>query len=815
MSTGGMIVIKRDGKVEPVSFDKILWRLQQSCREAPSLHAVDPTQVSQQVISGLISGMTTRALDEEAARLCALKADLHPDYLDLAARIATSNHDKNTRRFGETFMDRMMYLSRPEFDVLDPQWAEQLLPVADALNELWESTHFQVDYFGFKTLERSYLLKAGSDVIERPKDLLLRVSCYLYSPRTDWEAVVDCFTRMCRREFIHASPTLFNSGTKHPQLLSCFLGGMHDSLDGIFEGLHTCARISKFAGGIGLHLHDIRGRDARIKGTNGKADGLPPLLRVLNETARYINQGGKRNGSIAVFLEPHHPDILDFLEMKRNTGLDSERARQLFYGVWLSDLFMKRVEADASWSLFDPSETGYRLSDTFGQEYEQIYTELESNVSVRRQTVSARQVWKALLLSQMETGVPYIGFKDHVNHKSAHSHLGVVRSSNLCMEIVEYSNDKEWACCTLASVALPTFATYSHGKPHFDFEGFRGAVSRIVRNLNRIIDKNEYPTVGTRTSNLTHRPLGIGVQGLADVFSIWRIAFDSPEAKAWNKVLFEALYFAAVSASAELAQENGSFGSFEGSTWSKGVLQCDMWDGYHDRQETCEITGVFPFDWKSLRANVQKGMYNSMLTALMPTATTSQILGFNECFEPYTSQMYIRRTMAGEFILVNRYLVNELMELNLWTPEVREQIIQNRGSVASIEHIPESIRHRYRTVWEMKQSSLIETSAERGPFVDQSQSLNLFMDGPTVGKLHALHFKAWNLGLKTGIYYLRNRPASHMQQFGVTMAAEKEKEKEKEKVKESESESQDQSCRRIRGADGKWTKDPTCESCSA
>lgn len=836
---GRMNVVKRDGTTEPVSFDKILARMRQSCEAggggagSVALHDVDPTEVVKQVISVLKDGIHTSELDDEAARLCALHADQHPDYLDLAARIVHSNHDKNTRRFGACFVSRMTTLA--EYGVVDPTWVTQrLLPARDQLSQLEkEAPVFMVDYFGFKTLERSYLLRlpekaaaafAGgapvSPVVERPMDMMLRVATFLYDPCTELDQVRDCFERLCSKEFTHASPTLFNSGTKHPQLLSCFLGGIHDSLDGIYDALHRCAKISKFAGGIGLHLHDVRGRGAHITGTNGQADGLVPLLRVFNETARYVNQGGKRNGSMAVFLEPHHPDILAFLEMKRNTGLESERARNLFYGVWLSDLFMKRVQNDEAWSLFDPSETHYQLSDLFGVEYEQAYLALEA-AGKAKETVPARTIWKALLTSQLETGVPYVGFKDHVNRKSNHQHLGVVRSSNLCMEIVEYSDDKEWACCTLASLALPTFAhrDKQRGTISFDFARFEGAVRRVVRNLNRIVDLNQYPIEETRRSNLRHRPLGIGVQGLADLFAKWRLPFDSAEARQWNKVIFEHLYFYALSESLELAKRDGPYESFAGSPFSLGFLQQDLWNvPQHSVDLEAESSSTVPplvstpsLNWGLLRSQIRMyGTRNSMLTALMPTATTSQILGFNECFEPYTSQLYVRRTMAGEFVMVNRYLVEHLMEIGKWTSSTRQALVSNRGSIQQLADVPEEIRQLYKTVWEIRQSTLIEMSAERGPFIDQSQSLNLFMAGPTLSKLSTLHVHAWKLGLKTGMYYLRNQPASHMQQFGVASAAAPPKEAQRLAADDA-----DEVCRRVPGPDGKWTVDPTCESCSA
>jgi ribonucleoside-diphosphate reductase alpha chain len=571
---------------------------------------------------------------------------------------------------------------------------------------------------------------------------------------------------MARKEFIHASPTLFNAGTPKNQMLSCFLGGLHDSVDGIFQGLHRCAQISKFAGGIGLNVHRIRPKGSHIAGINGTADGLVPLARVFNETARYINQASKRNGSIAMYIQPDHPDILAFLDLKRNSGHDDERARYLFYGMWIPDLFMRRVQDDAIWSLFDPARFP-ELSELYGSAYDERYQELEAQGAFVSQ-VPAREIWKSILISQIETGTPYLLYKDAVNKKNNQCNLGTIQNSNLCAEIVEFSSDTEYACCTLASLGLPAFVETieATNEMRVNIERLMQAVRQVVRNLDRVIELNYYPIPEARKSNMRHRPIGIGMQGLADVFAMLKWSFSSHQARKLNREIMESMYFAALSESVELAKQNGIYETFAGSPLSEGRFQCDLW-------------GVKPstsHDWEELRRQVvAHGVRHSLLIALMPTASTSQILGYNECFEPFTSNMYTRRTMAGEFVVVNKYLLRELMDLNLWTPEIKRQIELKRGSIAEIEAIPVEVRHRFRTVWEISQKDLIDMSAERAPFVCQTQSLNLFMSDPKLPNLSAMHVYAWKKGLKTGCYYLRTRPVAHMQQFTVEPVAQESK----------------------------------------
>jgi ribonucleoside-diphosphate reductase alpha subunit len=764
-----MHVVKRNGHRDPVSFDKITRRIQAQCH---NLTYIDPIQIAQEVIQCLHNLISTAEIDNEVARICASKSEEHPDFGTLASRMLVSNYHRNNKR---TFSEKMRFLFEnvkkgiPSPIVSEPffHFVQEHAPSLDAMVQYeWD---YRFDYFGLRTLEHSYLQRRDNVLIESPQDMLMRVSVFLFMDIQPIEDALtqirQCYEGMAAKEFIHATPTLFNAGTKQPQLLSCFLGGSDDSVDGIFKTLHRCAMISKFAGGIGLSLHNIRGKGSYIHGNNGHSDGLVPMCRVFNETARYVNQASKRKGSIAVYLEPDHPDIMAFLELKRNNGSEHERSRYLFYGLMISDLFMQRVNAKATWSLFDPAECP-ELQNTYGEQYKQVYEDLERQARFTRQ-LPARDVWKAILVSQIETGVPYLLYKDHINSKNNQANLGVIRNSNLCAEIVEYSDSNEYACCTLASIGLPSFV---QNEDKFNFERLRAAVKQVVRNLNRAIDLNLYPVPETERSNLRHRPLGIGVQGLADVFAMMKLSFQSPRARELNRLIFEHMYFAAMEASVELAQQYGPYESFAGSPLSQGLLQCDLW-GQAPQSD---------LDWAGLRERVKTcGARNSLLIALMPTASTSQILGFNECFEPFTSNIYTRRTLAGEFVWVNKYLVQDLLDLDLWTASLRQQIIAQRGSVQDIKEIPLEIRHRYATVWEISQRDIIDMAADRAPFVCQTQSMNLFMSTPSLSSLTAMHFYSWSKGLKTGQYYLRTKPVAHTQQFTVDPQLKKKKEEDK------------------------------------
>lgn len=764
-----MQVQKRNGSLEPVHFDKISKRIELLCHDL----CIDPISVAQEVIHCLVHGITTKQLDEETARICSLRADQHPDYLQLAARITISNFHKSCqgtfsqkmatlfahrvtiRRQDEKSEDPQDSLGQGKHSLLLPDFAAFVNEHADALNAMVHyDRDYAFDYFGFKTLQRSYLMKCDGAFVESPQDMFMRVATFLYYTSEPAEErltkIQACYDGLSTKQFIHATPTLFNSGTRHPQLLSCFLGGLEDSVKGIYEGLTKCALLSKHAGGIGLHVSNLRSRGAYIHGTNGYADGLVPVCRVFNESTQYINQASKRNGSIAMYVEPHHPDILSFLSLKRNHGKQEERARSLFYALWISDLFMERVQNNQTWSLFDPSECP-GLDTAFGSEYEALYLRYEQQKRYMTQ-LPARDVWKAMLVSQVETGVPYIGYKDHVNRKNNQANLGVIRSSNLCIEIVEYSDEHEFACCTLASMGLPTFV-----KGSFDFESFRTAVRQVVRNLNRVIDLNYYPIEEARKSNVRHRPIAIGIQGLADVFVMLKMPFDSPEAAQLNRQIAEHMYFAAMQESIALAKVEGAYSSFEGSPLSKGLFQFDLWE----QQPTTDLP------WDALRQEVlTHGARNSLLIALMPTASTSQILGYNECFEPFTSNFYSRRTLAGEFVIVNKYLIQELMEHGLWNQDLRSAILRANGSVQGLP-IPEDIKARYKTVWEISQKVVMDMARDRAPFVCQTQSMNLFKAAPTLDQLSSMHFYAWKQGLKTGMYYLRTLPKVQTDQFAL------------------------------------------------
>ncbi len=760
-----MQVIKRDGRREPVHFDKITQRMEHFMHGLDRRY-VDPVVVTKQVVQGLYDGVTTSELDTLAAETAAALVVQHPDYALLAARIAVSNLHKIT----EEHYGKFSLTAEALYGYLHPKTGEQAPLVSDsyiavvrahaeALDAAIDDTRdYDFDYFGFKTLERSYLLRLDGEVVERPQHLFMRVSVGIHGgaglEQFDLAACLETYHLMSQRWFIHATPTLFNAGTPKPQLSSCFLLTMKDdSIPGIFETLKQCAEISKSAGGIGLSVHTIRASGSYIRGTNGTSNGLVPMLRVFNDTARYVDQGGgKRKGAFAIYLEPWHADIFDFLELKKNHGKEELRARDLFYALWISDLFMQRVKENGEWSLFDPNEAP-GLADCHGEEFERLYTRYEREGRARK-VVKAQVLWFAVLDAQIETGTPYMLYKDHANRKSNQQNLGTIRSSNLCTEILEYTSPDEIAVCNLASLALSRFVIDGR----FDHQRLYEVTKVATRNLNKVIDINYYPVPEARRSNFRHRPIGLGVQGLADAFIQLRLAFDSPEARELNRDIFETIYYAACEASCELAEKHGAYETFPGSPSSKGQLQFDLWG----------VTPSDRWDWAGLKARIARhGLRNSLLVAPMPTASTSQILGNNECFEPYTSNIYTRRVLSGEFVIVNKYLLRDLIELGLWNDTMRTRIIAGNGSIQHIHEIPAELREVYKTVWEIKQRVVLDMAADRGAFICQSQSLNVWMDEPTYAKLSSLHFYAWEKGLKTGMYYLRTKPAAQAIQFTV------------------------------------------------
>ncbi len=754
-----MFVVKRDGRKEPVSFDKITDRVRILCYELNEL--VDPVKVAMRVIEGLYDGVTTSELDNLAAETAASMTVTHPDYAQLAARIAVSNLHKNTKKsFSETMVDLYHYVN-PRTGKKSPLLADDVYEVIIANAEKLDSTiiynrDFNYDYFGFKTLERSYLLKINGKIVERPQHMLMRVSVGIHL--NDIDAAIETYELMSKKYFTHATPTLFNAGTPKPQMSSCFLLTMKDdSIEGIYDTLKQTAKISQSAGGIGLSIHNVRATGSYIAGTNGTSNGIVPMLRVFNDTARYVDQGGgKRKGSFAIYVEPWHADIFDFLDLKKNHGKEEMRARDLFYAMWISDLFMKRVEADGNWTLMCPNECP-GLYDVYGEEFDKLYESYEA-AGKGRKTIKARELWEKILESQIETGTPYMLYKDSANRKSNQKNLGTIRSSNLCTEILEYTSEDEVAVCNLASISLPMFV--ENGA--FNHQHLYDVTKRITRNLNRVIDRNYYPVEEAKNSNMRHRPVGLGVQGLADAFILLRMPFTSDEAKQLNQDIFETIYFAAVTASMELAKEEGPYSTFKGSPISKGEFQYNLW-GLKDE----DLSGKW--DWTSLRKEVMKhGVRNSLLLAPMPTASTSQILGNNEAFEPYTSNLYTRRVLSGEFIIVNKHLLQDLVQLGIWNEDLKQEIMRNNGSIQNITSIPQHIKDLYKTVWEMSMRDIIDMSRQRGYFIDQSQSLNLFMEGATISKLNSMHFYAWKSGLKTGMYYLRTKSAVNAIQFTVT-----------------------------------------------
>ena len=754
-----MYVVKRDGRRESVKFDKITARIKKLCYGLNPL--VTPEKVAMKVIEGLYDGVTTSELDNLAAEVAATNTITHPDYALLASRIAVSNLHKNTKKsFSETVKDLYEYID-PKTNEKAPLISDEVYNVIKKNADVLDSTiiydrDFRYDFFGFKTLERSYLLKLNGEVAERPQQMLMRVAIGIHTD--DIDSAIETYNYMSEGWFTHATPTLFNSGTPKPQMSSCFLlTTKEDSISGIYDTLKQCAQISQSAGGIGLSIHDIRATGSYIKGTNGTSNGIVPMLRVFNDTARYVDQGGgKRKGSFAIYVEPWHADIFDFLDLKKNHGKEEQRARDLFYALWIPDLFMKRVEENGDWTLMCPHECP-GLSDTYGKKFEKLYKKYESEGKGRK-TMKAQELWFKILESQIETGTPYMLYKDAANEKSNQKNLGTIKSSNLCTEIIEYTAPDEVAVCNLASIALPKFVI--DGK--FDHEKLFNVTYRVTRNLDKVIDANYYPVPEARNSNMRHRPIGIGVQGLADAFILMRHAFDSPEAKQLNKEIFETIYYAAVTASKDLAIENGPYETWKGSPISNGVFQFDMW----------KVKPTDRWEWDLLREEVKKhGVRNSLLLAPMPTASTAQILGNNECFEPYTSNIYTRRVLSGEFIIVNKHLLRDLVKLGIWNDRLKNKLMASNGSIQNIDEIPENIKELYKTAWEISQKEILDMAADRGAYIDQSQSLNIFMENANFAKLTSMHFYGWKAGLKTGMYYLRTKSATDAIKFTLDKAA--------------------------------------------
>lgn len=757
-----MLVLKRDGHRESVKFDKITARIEKLCYGLDPKF-VNPVEVAMKVINGLYDGVSTQELDNLAAEIAATMTTRHPDFAKLAARIAVSNLHKTTSKSFTNTMKRL-------YQYIDPKTGQNAPLIS---KETWKVIHdnaaqldeaiiydrdFSYDYFGFKTLERSYLMKIDGRVAERPQHLLMRVAVGIHGE--DIPAAIETYNLLSEKWFTHATPTLFNAGTPKPQLSSCFLLTMKDdSIDGIYDTLKQTAKISQSAGGIGLSIHNVRAKGSYIKGTGGTSNGIVPMLRNFDMTARYVDQGGgKRKGSFAIYLEPWHADVFEFLELKKNHGKEELRARDLFYALWIPDLFMKRVENNEMWSLFCPNEAP-GLAEVYGEEFERLYEKYEAEGKFRRQ-VKAQDLWFEVLEAQIETGTPYILYKDHANKKSNQKNLGTIKSSNLCTEIIEYTSPDEVAVCNLASLALPKFVTEDGT---FDHQKLYEITKVVTRNLNKVIDINYYPVEEARRSNMRHRPIGLGVQGLADVFIMLRMPFDSPEARGLNEDIFETIYFAAMESSMEEAKIHGPYETFKGSPVSKGIFQFDMW-------------GVEPksnrWNWEQLKQEVKKnGVRNSLLVAPMPTASTSQILGNNECFEPYTSNVYTRRTLSGEFIVANKHLMKDLISLGLWSETMRQKLIATNGSVQSIAEIPQNIKDIYKTVWEISQKAIIDMSADRGAYICQSQSLNIHLTNPNFGKLTSMHFYAWKKGLKTGMYYLRSTAAADAIKFTLDKSA--------------------------------------------
>ena len=773
-----MHVTKRSGETEIVSFDKILKRIKTIGQEThdipvPALQhslKINYTSLAMKVIDQLYNNISTTKIDELSAEQCASMASIHPDYGTLATRLIIANHSKKT---SSMFVDTMnkLYMNKDKHGKHSPLITDDMMITArtyqDEFNQLCNYTRdYLIDYFGFKTLERAYLMKVNGVIVERPQHMWLRVAMGIHGE--DMEKIKETYELMSQKYFTHATPTLFNAGTPHPQLSSCYLIAMEDdSIEGIYNTLKDCALISKWAGGIGLHIHNVRASGSDIRGTNGSSNGIVPMLRVFNHTAKYVDQGGgKRNGSFAMYMEPWHADIESFLDLRKNHGDEDLKARDLFYAIWMSDLFMERVKAGEDWTLMCPDECP-GLSDVYGDAFKTLYTYYE-NLGKGRKTMKARDLWFQILDAQMETGTPYLLYKDAVNRKCNQKNLGTIKSSNLCCEITEYSDENETAVCNLASIALPAFIiTDKDGNVNFDYLKLHSVARTVTYNLNKVIDVNFYPTKKTERSNFRHRPVGIGVQGLADVFILLNLPFASDKAKEINLRIFQTIYHAALTESCQIAKIDGRYSTFDGSPASEGILQFDMWEV--DPNEKVKM-----YDWDALKEQIKTyGLRNSLLVAPMPTASTSQILGYNECIEPITSNIYSRRTIAGDFMVVNRYLMKDLMNLDMWNDKIKNNIVANNGSIQQIDIIPDDIKEKYKTVWEIPMRNLIDMAADRGAFVCQSQSLNLWLEDPTYNNLTSMHFYGWNKGLKTGIYYLRRRARHQAQQF--TIEPEKNK----------------------------------------
>ncbi|WP_456461195.1 ribonucleoside-diphosphate reductase subunit alpha [Lutibacter sp.] len=767
-----MFVQKRDGRKEPVMFDKITSRIRKMCYGLNKL--VDPVKVAMRVIEGLYDGVTTSELDNLAAEIAATMTVQHPDYAKLAARISVSNLHKNTKKtFSEVMKDLYTYVN-PRTGKKAPLLSDSTYKIIKDNAAKLDSTiiynrDFSYDYFGFKTLERSYLLKINGQIAERPQHMLMRVAIGIH--QEDIDEAIETYELMSKKIFTHATPTLFNSGTPKPQMSSCFLLQIQDdSIDGIYDTLKQTAKISQSAGGIGLSIHNVRATGSYIRGTNGTSNGIVPMLKVYNDTARYVDQGGgKRKGSFAIYMEPWHADVFDFLDLRKNTGKEEMRARDLFYAMWIPDLFMKRVEENGDWTLMCPNECPH-LFDTYGDEFEKLYTGYEK-VGKGRKTIKARELWEKILEAQIETGNPYMLYKDAANRKSNQKNLGTIRSSNLCTEIMEYTAKDEIAVCNLASISIPVFVEENkEGVKFFNHKKLFKVTKKITKNLDTVIDRNYYPVKEAENSNIRHRPIGLGIQGLADAFILLRLPFTSDEAKKLNQEIFETIYFAAVTSSMEIAKIKEPYSTFKGSPMSKGEFQFNMWGVSED-----DLSGRW--NWSALRKKVMtNGIRNSLLVAPMPTASTSQILGNNEAFEPYTSNIYTRRVLSGEFIVVNKHLLEDLVELDLWDNKMKEEIMRANGSIQHIDIIPQELKELYKTVWEMSMKDIIDMSRQRGYFVDQSQSLNLFMQDANYAKLTSMHFYAWKSGLKTGMYYLRTKSAVNAIQFTVSKEQKQEEE---------------------------------------
>ncbi len=773
-----MFVVKRDGKKEPVMFDKITARVRKICYGLNPL--VDPVKVAMRVIEGLYDGVTTSELDNLASEIAATMTTAHPDYARLAARISVSNLHKNTKKTFSDVMEDLYTYVNPRTGKKAPLLSDEVYKIIKDNADLLDSTliysrDFNYDYFGFKTLERSYLLKLNGEIAERPQHMLMRVAIGIH--KDDIKEAIETYELMSKKYFTHATPTLFNSGTPKPQMSSCFLLQMQDdSIDGIYDTLKQTAKISQSAGGIGLSAHNIRATGSYIRGTNGTSNGIIPMLKVYNDTARYVDQGGgKRKGSFAIYLEPWHADVVDFLDLRKNTGAEEKRARDLFLALWIPDLFMKRVEEDGEWTLMCPNECPH-LYDSYGEEFERLYEGYEK-ANKGRKTVRARELWEKILESQIETGNPYMLYKDAANRKSNQKNLGTIRSSNLCTEIMEYTAKDEVAVCNLASISIPMFVSEgADGKKYFNHKKLYDVTKKVIRNLDTVIDRNYYPVKEAENSNMRHRPVGLGIQGLADAFIMLRMPFTSDEAKKLNQDIFETLYFASVTSSMEIAKAHEPYSTFKGSPISEGEFQFNMWGVKEE-----ELSGNW--DWVKLRKDVMKhGVRNSLLMAPMPTASTSQILGNNEAFEPYTSNIYTRRVLSGEFIVVNKHLLEDLVGLGLWDNAMKEDIMRANGSIQHIEVIPQEIKDLYKTVWELSMKDIIDMSRQRGYFIDQSQSLNLFMEDPDYSKLTSMHFYAWKSGLKTGMYYLRTKSAVNAIKFSLT---DNKKQADKDKVEDA------------------------------